>query len=40
MNWYDPNQRLFELELRKGEEYHKGVRLNIDLNEFEYILRA
>lgn len=31
----------FELELRKGEEYHKGaIRLNTGRNAFEYILRA
>lgn len=31
----------FELELPKGEEYHKGaIRLNTGRNAFEYILRA
>ncbi len=31
----------FELELSKGEEYHKGaIRLNTGRNAFEYILRA
>ena len=31
----------FELELRKGEEYHKdAIRLNSGRNAFEYILRA
>lgn len=31
----------FELELRKGEHYHKGaIRLNTARNSFEYVLRA
>ena len=31
----------FELELAKGEEYHKdAIRLNTGRNAFEYILRA
>ena len=31
----------FELELRKGEHYHKeALRLNTARNSFEYILRA
>lgn len=31
----------FELELRKGDEYHKGaIRLNSGRNAFEYVLRA